>query len=242
VLPYLLFKYDLPARENFSLRVLLFFWRDNMRFYKIRKTAMSLALSAVIGAGGTYSVMSHVQKTATAAATQVVSAARSFSATKVTSDSIPVNSLTCYFPREGQAPAPALINVIKSAKKSLDMAIYSFTDTSIADAVIADKKRGVTVRVVTDKTEAQNSYQKAVLNSLKKAGIPVKLNTHQGLMHLKVTVVDGSICTTGSFNYTAAAENQNDEVFIVVNNAATAAKFEAEFERMWNDAKNYTNY
>jgi phosphatidylserine/phosphatidylglycerophosphate/cardiolipin synthase-like enzyme len=122
------------------------------------------------------------------------------------------------------------------------MAIYSFTDISIANAVIADKKHGVTVRVVSDKIEAQNSYQKALLNSLKKAGIPVKANTHQGLMHLKVTVGDGSICTTGSFNYTAAAENQNDEVFVIVNNVATAKKFETEFNRMWGDTKNYTNF
>jgi phosphatidylserine/phosphatidylglycerophosphate/cardiolipin synthase-like enzyme len=208
----------------------------------IKRTILSMAISAVVGADGTYSVMNNVQKKAAAAATQVASAATSFTTAKVASDSIPANSLTCYFPREGQAPAPVLENVIRSAKKSLDMAIYSFTDISIANAVIADKKHGVTVRVVSDKIEAQNSYQKALLNSLKKAGIPVKANTHQGLMHLKVTVGDGSICTTGSFNYTAAAENQNDEVFVIVNNVATAKKFETEFNRMWGDTKNYTNF
>jgi hypothetical protein len=64
----------------------------------IKRTILSTVVSAIVGAGGTYSVMSHVQKTATAAATQVASEAQSFSAAHVTSGSILASSLTCYFP------------------------------------------------------------------------------------------------------------------------------------------------
>jgi phosphatidylserine/phosphatidylglycerophosphate/cardiolipin synthase-like enzyme len=147
-----------------------------------------------------------------------------------------------YFPRAGQAPAPVLISLIKSAKYSVDMAIYSFTDTNIANALVADKKRGITVRVISDKTEAKTKYQKALLATLKKAGIPVKINTHSGLMHLKATIIDKATATTGSFNYTKGAETKNDEVFVVLKNATIAKGFDSEFVTMWNDSGHYKNY
>jgi phosphatidylserine/phosphatidylglycerophosphate/cardiolipin synthase-like enzyme len=152
------------------------------------------------------------------------------------------NTIEYYFPRAEQDPKTALIDVIDSAKSSLDVAIYSFTDTDIANAMAADKKRGVTVRVVTDKTESGTKYQKAALKILKSAGIPIKINKHSGLMHLKVTIADKIVATTGSFNYTKAAETKNDEVFVVLNDAVTAKDFESEFSTMWADTKAYADY
>ena len=151
-------------------------------------------------------------------------------------------SVSYYFPRAGQAPAPVLIDLIKSAKASVDMAIYSFSDQDIANVLIADKKRGITVRVISDKTEVKSKYQKTLLATLKKSGIPVKINTHSGLMHLKVTIVDKVTATTGSFNYTNGAETKNDEVFVVLKNAMIAKDFDSEFMTMWSDSGNYKNY
>jgi phosphatidylserine/phosphatidylglycerophosphate/cardiolipin synthase-like enzyme len=148
----------------------------------------------------------------------------------------------CYFPRDGQEPQPALIDVISSAEKTVDMAIYSFTDTKIADALVSAEKKGVQVRVITDGEASQNKYQKKVLNKLKKAGIPVKVDSHSGLMHLKVTVADKKTATTGSFNYTKSAEEKNDEVFVVIKDSGIAENFSSEFEKMWDDADNFKKY
>ena len=147
-----------------------------------------------------------------------------------------------YFPRAGADVQSQLIGIIKSADKTLDIAVYSFTDQKIADAVIGDEKRGVAVRVLTDQTESGNSYQKQLLQTLKDAGIPVKINKHSGLMHLKVTIVDASECTTGSFNYTKSAEQENDEVFVVIHSSDVAAGFEKEFSDMWSDTSDYQAY
>jgi len=122
------------------------------------------------------------------------------------------------------------------------LAIYSFTDTKISDAVISAKKRGVAVRVISDKECSSESYQKEVLNNFKSAGIPVKINTHSGLMHLKVSIIDNRIATTGSYNYTTAAMDENDEVFVVLNDIKAAQDFDAQFVRMWNDTNDFTNY
>lgn len=151
-------------------------------------------------------------------------------------------SIKYYFPRAGHNPQAELLGVINGAKSSLDVAIYSFTDAKISQALIAAKNRGVLVRVMSDRESSQEASQGTVLLSLKQAGIPVKVNSHSGLMHLKVTIADQSVVTTGSFNYTYSAEKQNDEVLVVLNSSQSAADFEKEFNAMWGDTNNYRNF
>lgn len=147
-----------------------------------------------------------------------------------------------YFPREGQDAKSRLIEVIRSAQKTLDMAIYSFTDSDIASELISAENRGVSVRVISDKEQSAGKYQKTVLDSLKQAGIPIRIDTHTGLMHLKVTIADAKTVTTGSFNYTNAAETKNDEVFVVLNDVSAAQDFDSEFEHLWDDNSCFTDY
>ena len=147
-----------------------------------------------------------------------------------------------YFPRAGQHPDKELINIINNTKSNLDIAIYSITDKDIVNAIISAKNRGITVRIISDKVESKNKYQKQELQLLKNAGIPIKINNHRGIMHLKVTIADNSIVTTGSYNYTEAATKYNDEVLVVINNGKVAQDFDAEFEVMWNDNSNFKNF
>lgn len=143
------------------------------------------------------------------------------------------------FTRAGQHPEQKLEDVIGSAKKSLDIAIYSLTNPDIVEAIKQAKKRGVAVRIITDEGEAKNRTQQDALNTLKNAGIPIKVDNHSGLMHLKVTIADKSVVTTGSFNYTTAASTTNDEVLVVIRNSSIASAWDEQFERMWNDGKNF---
>ncbi len=147
-----------------------------------------------------------------------------------------------YFPRAGQKAEPQLIKVINSAQKNLDVAIYSLTDNPTASAIVAAHKKGVSVRVISDKQQSGEKYQESILRSLTKSGIPVKVNTHTGLMHLKVTIADQKTATTGSFNYTKSAETKNDEVFVVLHDEKVAKDFDTEFNRMWNDKSNFKNF
>lgn len=146
------------------------------------------------------------------------------------------------FTQADQHPEKMLVDVITSAKSNLDIAIYSLTQKDIVAAILDAKKRGVAVRVITDQTEAKTKSQAEALKKLKAAGIPIKQNKHSGLMHLKVTIADKSVLTTGSFNYTAAASTTNDEVLMVVHDAKMAADWDTQFERMWNDTKGFEDY
>lgn len=129
--------------------------------------------------------------------------------------------------------------MINSAKVSLDIAIYSITHPDIVKAIQEAKKRGVVVRLITDKSESEGKTQAEALKILGNAGIPMKQNTHSGLMHLKVTIADKKVATTGSYNYSKAASTTNDEVLMVIRNEGVAKSFSDQFERMWNDTKGF---
>jgi phosphatidylserine/phosphatidylglycerophosphate/cardiolipin synthase-like enzyme len=58
-------------------------------------------------------------------------------------------------------------------------------------------------------------------------------------MHLKVTVTDGSVVSTGSYNYTSSAQKKNDENLVTITDSAVAQIYETEFNRMWSDTSNY---
>ncbi|AWB10142.1 PLD-like domain-containing protein [Thermodesulfobium acidiphilum] len=150
-------------------------------------------------------------------------------------------SVELLFPRENENPVPVLVNLYNSAKKKIDVAIYSFTQPEILKALTNAKKRGVEVRVIVDREQANNNVMKHAVNTLLIDKIPVKVNTHTGLMHLKMSIIDDSIATTGSYNYTKSATDTNDEMFVVIKDPAFAKKCEDYFNKMWNDNMNFRN-
>jgi len=156
-------------------------------------------------------------------------------ATPATGDSIQ------YVFSQDAPPDGPLVKEINTAQKTLDVAIYSITRKDITEAIVDVEKRGVKVRLITDRQESENKSQSRILKTIKKAGIPIKENTHKGLMHLKVSIVDGKTVTTGSFNYTTAATVYNDEVLVIIHNLQIAGAWEGEFERMWNDNSRFEN-
>lgn len=198
---------------------------------KKRFTVLTLAAAIILAFSG----CSAVNDTASRFLSQTAGGTAAPAATAVSGSSISV-----YFPRAGQDSEEKLIEEIESAKSNLDVAIYSFTDKNVAEAIVSDKKRGVTVRMISDKECSGESSQKACLKIVKSAGIPIKINSHSGIMHLKVSIIDDSAVTTGSYNYTVSAQKKNDENLVVISDKTVTGEYEKEFERMWNDEKNFT--
>jgi phosphatidylserine/phosphatidylglycerophosphate/cardiolipin synthase-like enzyme len=156
-----------------------------------------------------------------------------------TSYSPPVQTITrentqVYFTKQDQHPELALQALYLSATSSLDIAIYSLTHPIIVKAIGDAYKRGVRVRVISDKLQAAGNTQKHAINDLLLIGIPIKVNTHSGLMHIKSSIVDNKIATTGSFNYSKGASEDNDEMLVVIDGVWFAQLCQQEFNRMWN--------
>lgn len=190
---------------------------------------------------GNQNIATNVTPTTTATETQNqkqnVETPKSQQSTPVSEQ--PKTQIDYAFTRDNQHPEKVLIDIINGAKSNLDIAIYSLTNKEIVKAIQESKKRGVAIRIITDEQEAKNATQAADLKSLKATGIPIKKNTHKGLMHLKVTIADKSVLTTGSFNYSASAATINDEVLVAIYDSKMAQEWDSEFEKMWTDTRNF---
>jgi phosphatidylserine/phosphatidylglycerophosphate/cardiolipin synthase-like enzyme len=128
-----------------------------------------------------------------------------------------------------------LINLISQARKSVYVAIYSFTRDGLARALIDAKNRGVEVKIII---EEENAYgQGSDYRMLKEAGVDIRLDGNPALMHHKFMVVDGEIIVTGSYNWSTAAEDRNDENFVVIRDRSVAERFIQEFNRLLSIAR-----
>ena len=107
-----------------------------------------------------------------------------------------------------------IIALIAEAKEYVHFAIYTFTLPSIADALVAAKKRGIEVRGVVDSEQSRNSYGAPITAKLLAAGIPVVTERHvsgNGIMHIKLLVTERAYAF-GSYNWTNSATTINDEI------------------------------
>ena len=129
-----------------------------------------------------------------------------------------------------------VLSVVNDASTSLDVEAYSFTSTTIATAIISAQKRGVRVRVVADAKANDGRY--SAITYLANNHVPVRLNSRYTIMHNKVMISDDNTVQTGSFNYTASADNRNAENSIVIRGIPQiAAQYEKEFNRLWAESE-----
>jgi len=126
--------------------------------------------------------------------------------------------------------ADQVIYWLGRANSSVHVLIYSFTYDPIGDAVLSTYHRGVDVKIVFEKDQVSKYSE---FFRLAAAGVSVRNDTNPNLMHTKVAIIDGHIVLVGSFNWSAAAENDNNEVLLVIRSADLAARLEAEFQRIW---------
>lgn len=152
------------------------------------------------------------------------------------------NQIETYFTRKDGNLDKILIKEMNAAQKNLNVAIYSLTKEDIANAILDAKKKGVDVKIITDKQESQSKAEKAILDKLKANNIPVKINSHSGLMHLKLSVIDDKTACGGSYNYTENATKENDENLIVMRDPNIVSDYVNEFNNMWNNTSDYKNY
>ena len=129
----------------------------------------------------------------------------------------------------------ALVKIIGKSEKSILVQAYSFTSRPIAEALIRAHDRGVNVKVIADKS--QEHARATVVGDLKTAGVPVVFDEVHGIAHNKVMVIDDATVVTGSFNFTAAAENSNTENLLIVKDAGLAKEYIDNWDRHKAHAK-----
>jgi len=128
----------------------------------------------------------------------------------------------------------ALVKVINSAKKTLDIAIYELNLPEVGEAILAAKERGVQVRMVTDSDEIE---ELEVTIELHKKKIPMVEDNRGAIMHNKFVVVDGKAVWTGSWNFQPNDTYRNNNHGIFIKSKLLAENYTAEFEEMFTDQK-----
>jgi phosphatidylserine/phosphatidylglycerophosphate/cardiolipin synthase-like enzyme len=138
----------------------------------------------------------------------------------------------------GDKIADRIAASIGPAQQDIKVQAYSFTNNVITQALIAAKQRGVDVQLIEDNGEYINinGFTKIKVDMLKAAGITVYLDGAHSIAHNKVMVIDANgakpVVITGSYNFTQAAENNNAENILVVNdNPVVAASYLANWQK-----------
>ena len=130
-----------------------------------------------------------------------------------TPDGIITQTVSVYFSPNGGSRA-AILDCINQASASVKVAMYSFTDTALADALARAHRRGVTVEIVLDR--AQQTARGGQAQKLIDAGVPVHFDTRHQLQHNKFAVIDGATVISGSQNWTQSGETRNAENTLVL--------------------------
>lgn len=131
----------------------------------------------------------------------------------------------------GLAVESALVDSILSAESTIDLALYSFSLGTVADALILAESHGVEVRMVME-ADNMDSYQ---VKRLLAAGIPIHADTADGLMHNKFVVIDEKEVWTGSMNLTITSAQEDANNLVRIISPELAADFTVEFEGMYLD-------
>ncbi len=100
----------------------------------------------------------------------------------------------------------------------------------MVDALIEAKKGDVDVAIKLDKMQSAGKNQKIQIERLRSAGITAEVSRRSRLLHNKFMVVDGRRLWTGSYNWTAQAENRHRENVVIHESSELAKLFEEEWE------------
>ena len=145
------------------------------------------------------------------------------------------------------APAEDLEQIdldrLEGAQKSVDIAMYAFTDRRLADELLRLARRGVSIRIYRDGEQYEQEQRNArhygdqtssdELRGERNIQVRVKAASRRDLMHLKAYVVDARLLRDGSANWSRAGEQSQDNNARFSNDPGEIRAFESDFEQMW---------
>lgn len=135
----------------------------------------------------------------------------------------------------GDACRECLCDLLRNAKRSVDICVFTITDNRISREIFAAHARGVLVRIISDNDKADD--RGSDIHRFIDAKIPVALDRSDKHMHHKFAVFDGAILVTGSYNWTRSAAEYNEENLVVLEIPSLILEFGTEFEFLWQTFK-----
>jgi phosphatidylserine/phosphatidylglycerophosphate/cardiolipin synthase-like enzyme len=139
--------------------------------------------------------------------------------------------------------------LIDSANRSLDIAMYSFSDANISKALQRAVVRGVEVRFLSEEANADHS-KPAGSKSAALEALGVNVRYVNKIMHHKFMIVDGprddlaaaatASLVTGSANWSNGGGTRYDENTLFLTKQARLVLFyQSEFNRLWAHSSDF---
>lgn len=144
-------------------------------------------------------------------------------------------SVSVYFTPQDH-PGDAVVRAFARAHRQILAAMYEFTLSDVANALIAAQARHLDVWLILDQsatTERGSQYFRLAQALGSHLRARAGLNGASGIVHNKFAVVDGTQVLTGSFNWTYSAEDRNWENLVIIDSPPLAQTYAQQFHRMW---------
>lgn len=125
-----------------------------------------------------------------------------------------------------------IVRAIDESQSNIAVAVYSINNKKIVDALLAAKKRGVKLRVLTDNTQASQRSSRVL--EMVANGVDLRVHSKFKIEHNKFGVYDGKLVSTGSFNWTGPAARSNSENCLFLDDKSVISKFHERFEFLWS--------
>lgn len=130
----------------------------------------------------------------------------------------------------------AFLDFVQSARRKVRICDYSFNLPALVDLLIEQKSAGLDIGLVLDRSQAAGPTERPQLDRLRAAGVPMVIGTSSKhkIIHDKYAVIDDEAVLYGSFNFTVAAQSENN-FFVIEANLDLAELFTSSYEaiRSW---------
>ena len=144
---------------------------------------------------------------------------------------------------------------LNKAEKSVNLALFVLTEQPLANILAQRHQKGIEIKALIDPSFAFRYYSEGLdllgvalsnkcryepdnqpwQNPINTLGVPALAAGDK--LHHKFGLIDDKIVITGSHNWSAAANHQNDEALVIIDNPTVAAHFDREFQYLYRTAK-----